>query len=108
MFDRDCRSKWLLVFFGDAHCTDICPISLGKIAESHDELGPLADRFSRSSLHLKFPTERERNLPLSISACTSDIGALLIPKSILTTLGAVEAERSTSPAERYLCSAEPD
>jgi len=42
--DRDFRGKWLLVFFGYTHCPDICPTTLGAIAEAMSELGPLAQR----------------------------------------------------------------
>ena len=42
--DRNFRGKWLLVFFGYTHCPDICPTTLGEIAETLIKLGPLADR----------------------------------------------------------------
>jgi protein SCO1/2 len=42
--DRDFRGKWLLVFFGYTHCPDICPTTLGNIAASLAQLGPLAAR----------------------------------------------------------------
>lgn len=40
--DRDFRGKWLLVFFGYTHCPDVCPTTLGSIAEGLTQLGPLA------------------------------------------------------------------
>ena len=40
--DQEFRGKWLLVFFGYTHCPDICPTTLGNIAESMSQLGPLA------------------------------------------------------------------
>jgi protein SCO1/2 len=42
--DQDFRGKWLLVFFGYTHCPDVCPTTLGDIADSMSQLGPLADR----------------------------------------------------------------
>ncbi len=32
--DQDFRGKWLLVFFGYTHGPDLCPTTLGNIAES--------------------------------------------------------------------------
>ena len=42
--DRDFRGKWLVVFFGYTHCPDVCPTTLGAIADAMAKLGPLADR----------------------------------------------------------------
>jgi cytochrome oxidase Cu insertion factor (SCO1/SenC/PrrC family) len=42
--DRDFRGKWLLVFFGYTHCPDVCPTTLGEIADALTKLGPLAGR----------------------------------------------------------------
>lgn len=42
--DQDFRGKWLLVFFGYTHCPDVCPTTMGEIADTLTKLGPLADR----------------------------------------------------------------
>jgi protein SCO1 len=41
--DRDFRGKLMLVFFGYAHCPDVCPTELQTMAEVLDKLGPDAD-----------------------------------------------------------------
>ncbi len=41
--DTDFRGSWLLVFFGFAHCPDICPTTLGTVARVMDELGADAE-----------------------------------------------------------------
>jgi protein SCO1/2 len=40
--DRTFRGKWELVFFGYTYCPDLCPTTLGTIADALGELGPLA------------------------------------------------------------------
>lgn len=37
--DRDFRGRFLLVFFGYAHCSDICPTGLQRMADALDLLG---------------------------------------------------------------------
>jgi protein SCO1/2 len=41
--DRDFRGKFLLLYFGYTHCPDVCPTTLGAMAEAMDKL-PAADR----------------------------------------------------------------
>ena len=38
--DRDFRGKWMLIYFGYTHCPDVCPTTLGGIAEGIDKLPP--------------------------------------------------------------------
>jgi cytochrome oxidase Cu insertion factor (SCO1/SenC/PrrC family) len=40
--DRDFRGKWLMVYFGFTHCTDVCPTDLQQIGLLLDALGPQA------------------------------------------------------------------
>jgi protein SCO1/2 len=40
--DQTFRGKWELVFFGYTYCPDLCPTTLGTIADALTELGPLA------------------------------------------------------------------
>jgi protein SCO1 len=42
--DRDFRGSWLLVQFGYTGCPDLCPLSLGTLAQALDLLGPAAAR----------------------------------------------------------------
>ena len=39
----DFRGKWLLVYFGYTHCTDLCPTGLSILANALDQIGPAAD-----------------------------------------------------------------
>ena len=40
--DEDFRGKWLLVYFGYTHCPNVCPTTLLDLAQTLQELGPLA------------------------------------------------------------------
>lgn len=40
--EKSWPGKYLLVFFGFAHCPDICPVTLDKMAKALEKLGPLA------------------------------------------------------------------
>ena len=40
MTDKTYRGKWELVFFGYTFCPDLCPLTLGVIADALDRLGP--------------------------------------------------------------------
>ncbi len=42
--DRDFRGKLMLVFFGYAHCPDVCPTELQTMSDVMDKLGPAGDR----------------------------------------------------------------
>ena len=42
--DKDFRGKYLLVYFGYTFCPDVCPTTLGAVADAMDKLGPAAAR----------------------------------------------------------------
>jgi cytochrome oxidase Cu insertion factor (SCO1/SenC/PrrC family) len=42
--DSDYRDRWMLILFGYTNCPDECPLTLQKMANALDALGPLADR----------------------------------------------------------------
>ena len=42
--DRTFRGRFLLVYFGYASCPDICPMTLGRVADALGILGTRADR----------------------------------------------------------------
>ncbi len=42
--DSDFRGKLMLVFFGYAHCPDVCPTELQTISTVMEKLGPEADK----------------------------------------------------------------
>jgi cytochrome oxidase Cu insertion factor (SCO1/SenC/PrrC family) len=39
----DFGGKWLLVYFGYMHCTDLCPTGLSVLASALDQIGPAAE-----------------------------------------------------------------
>ena len=39
----DFRGEWLLVFFGFTSCPDVCPLTMGRLAQMYDELGQPED-----------------------------------------------------------------
>jgi len=40
--DTDFRGKLMMIYFGDTHCTDVCPLELQKMSGVIDLLGPKA------------------------------------------------------------------
>ncbi|MEO5336849.1 MAG: SCO family protein [Magnetospirillum sp. WYHS-4] len=42
--DQAFKDKFLLIFFGYTFCPDVCPTSLGLVAEALDTLGPDAEK----------------------------------------------------------------
>jgi protein SCO1 len=42
--DRTFRGRWMVVYFGYTHCPDVCPTTLLAIAQTLENLGPLAER----------------------------------------------------------------
>ena len=39
----DFSGRWLLVYFGYTHCSDLCPTGLSVLATALEEIGPAAD-----------------------------------------------------------------
>jgi protein SCO1 len=44
--NADFRGRYMLVYFGYSNCPDVCPVSLGVIADAVERLGPLAARIA--------------------------------------------------------------
>jgi protein SCO1 len=42
--DKDFRGRYMLVYFGYTFCPDVCPTTLGAVADAMDKLGPAASR----------------------------------------------------------------
>ena len=42
--DRDLRGRFVLIYFGYASCPDVCPTTLGAVAEAMSRLGERAER----------------------------------------------------------------
>jgi protein SCO1/2 len=43
--DRDFRGRYVLLYFGYSYCPDVCPTTLGVMADTLIKLGPRASRF---------------------------------------------------------------
>ena len=44
--DRSLRGRYLVVYFGNTGCRDVCPPTLGTLATALTALGPRADRIA--------------------------------------------------------------
>jgi cytochrome oxidase Cu insertion factor (SCO1/SenC/PrrC family) len=44
--NADFRGRYMLIYFGYSNCPDVCPISLGVIADAVERLGPKAARIA--------------------------------------------------------------
>lgn len=44
--DADFRGRYMLIYFGYTNCPDVCPVSLGVIADAVERLGPQAARIA--------------------------------------------------------------
>lgn len=42
--DADFRGRYMLIYFGYSNCPDVCPVSLGVIADAVERLGAKANR----------------------------------------------------------------
>ena len=44
--DRDFHGRYMLVYFGYTHCTDVCPTTLNAMADALDKLGAKSKRLA--------------------------------------------------------------
>jgi protein SCO1 len=61
--DQAFRGKYMLVFFGFTHCSDICPAELQVMAAALDELGPKANDI----IPIFITLDPERDTPMVVS-----------------------------------------
>ncbi|MEO5346457.1 MAG: SCO family protein [Magnetococcus sp. YQC-9] len=54
------QGRWTFIFFGYTHCPDVCPLSMGLLAETYDLLGKTPNALSKvQSLFVSVDTERD-------------------------------------------------
>ncbi len=56
--DRDFRGKWMLIYFGYTHCPDVCPTTLGGIAEGITKM-PAGDQGRIVPIFITVDPERD-------------------------------------------------
>lgn len=72
--DRTYRGKILLVYFGYTLCPDVCPTTLGEIADALDKLGPNADRIQP----LFITVDPRRDTPRVLADYVKNFGSRII------------------------------
>lgn len=84
--DRDFRGRAMLVYFGYTRCPDVCPTTLGVIADALDRLGPKKDRIVPIFVSLDPERDSPRALQSYLSAFGKDYvgltGSLLSIKKV--------------------------
>lgn len=71
----DLRGRWLLISFGYTRCPDLCPTTLGEIADALSRLGPLAER-----VHPVFVSiDPERDTPKVLRDYVQSFDARILP-----------------------------
>ena len=68
------RGKWLVLFFGYTHCPDVCPTTLGDIAQALEQLGPAADQVQP----LFVTVDPERDDPAVLHDYTASFGTRIL------------------------------
>lgn len=68
--DQDFRGRYMLVFFGFAHCPDICPAELQVMSAALDALGPKAD----SVVPIFITLDPERDTQAAMDAYVKNFG----------------------------------
>jgi protein SCO1/2 len=105
VLSTDFPGKWLLVYFGYMHCSDLCPTGLSVLASALDQLGPAADAVQ--PLFVTVDPERDRGPELRRFAEAFDkrlrglSGTLAEIKRAATALG-VAFEKVAQPGTDYV------
>ena len=66
----DFRGRFLLIYFGYSYCPDVCPTTLGVMADAMDKLGVLKDRV----VPVFITTDPERDTPAVLKAYLKAFG----------------------------------
>ena len=72
--DADYRGRWMLIFFGYTNCPDECPLTLQKMANALDALGPLADRIAP----LFITVDPTRDTPSKLTEYLANFGSRIV------------------------------
>jgi cytochrome oxidase Cu insertion factor (SCO1/SenC/PrrC family) len=68
--DADFRGRYLLIYFGYSDCPDVCPTTLGVMADTMDKLGALKDRV----VPVFITTDPDRDTPAVLKAYLKSFG----------------------------------
>jgi protein SCO1/2 len=85
----DFAGKWLLVYFGYTHCTDLCPTGLSTLANALDQIGPAADHIQ--PLFVTVDPERDKGPLLRTFAQSFDKRLIGLGGSIAEIRAAADA-----------------
>jgi protein SCO1/2 len=85
----DFAGKWLLVYFGYTHCSDLCPMGLSTLANALDQIGPATDHVQ--PLFVTVDPERDKGPLLRTFAQAFD-------KRLIGLGGSVEQIREAAAA----------
>ncbi len=66
----DLAGRWVLLFFGYAHCPDVCPLTLAHLSGALDDLGPAADDITIVFVSV----DPERDTPADLAAYAASFG----------------------------------
>lgn len=72
--DRDFRGRLMLVFFGYAHCPDVCPTELQNLADVLDKLGPDAGKIAP----IFITVDPKRDTPAALSSYVSNFSPSIV------------------------------
>jgi protein SCO1 len=72
--DSDFRGRLMLVFFGYAHCPDVCPTELQNMADVLDKLGPDAEKVAAIFISV----DPKRDTPEAISNYVKNFSPAII------------------------------
>jgi protein SCO1 len=72
--DRDFRGKLMLVFFGYAHCPDVCPTELQNMADVLEKLGPDAQNVAAIFISV----DPKRDTPAALSSYVNNFSPRII------------------------------
>jgi len=105
VLSTDFPGKWLLIYFGYMHCSDLCPTGLSVLARALDQLGPAADAVQ--PLFVTVDPERDRGPELRRFAEAFDkrllglSGTLAEIKRAAAALG-ISFEKVAQPGTDYV------
>ena len=105
VLSTDFPGKWLLIYFGYMHCSDLCPTGLSVLHNALDQIGPAASQVQ--PLFVTVDPERDRGPELRRFAQAFDerllglSGTLAEIKRAAAALG-VAFEKVAQPGSDYL------
>ncbi len=89
--EKSYPGRYLLVFFGYTYCPDVCPTTLGALADALGQLGPLADKLQP----LFVSVDPDRDTPAVLKAYTGNFD-----KRIIGLTGTADQIRQVAKAYR--------